>query len=85
MPGNLGPFEASIAFALAGVELVSEPSDAPAVAMAILLHLTNLATYIGMGLIGLWVQDVSLGELTRRANSLRPMVEREPDTADEPA
>jgi hypothetical protein len=71
VPGNLGPFEASVAFALAGAGLVAEPSDAPSVAFALLLHVTNLATYILMGLIGLWAQDVGLGDVTRAAQNLR--------------
>jgi uncharacterized protein (TIRG00374 family) len=71
VPGNLGPFEASIAFGLAGAGLVAEPSAAPSVAFALLLHVTNLATYILMGLIGLWAQDVGLGDVTRAAQNLR--------------
>jgi uncharacterized protein (TIRG00374 family) len=71
VPGSLGPFEAAVAFGLAGAGLVSEASDAPSVAFALLLHATNLGTYILMGLIGLWVEDVSLGEVTRAAQGLR--------------
>lgn len=83
VPGNLGPFEAAVAFGLAGVGLVDEPSAAPAVAFAILLHVVNLLTYIGVGLVGLWVQDVNPGELTRTARSLRRMVDRDtPATAE---
>ncbi len=71
VPGNLGPFEAAIVFALASTNLVAEPTAAPAVAFALLLHAVNLLTYISAGLIGLWVEGVSLGEVTAAAQGLR--------------
>ena len=71
VPGNLGPFEAATVFALASTELVAEPTDAPAVAFALLLHAVNLLTYVSMGLIGVWAEDVRLGELTRAARLLQ--------------
>lgn len=71
VPGNLGPFEAAVAFGLAAAGLVAQPSDAPSVALALLLHAVNLATYILAGLAGLWALDVSLGEVTRAAQALR--------------
>lgn len=70
IPGNLGPFEASVAFGVAWAGLTDDPSDAPAVAFAILLHIVNLATYITMGLVGLWAEDVGLGEIVRAAQNL---------------
>ncbi len=71
VPGNLGPFEAAVVFGLAGAELVPDTGDARAVAFALLLHVVNLLTYISTGLIGLWVENVGLSELTRAAQSLR--------------
>lgn len=71
VPGNLGPFEAAVAFGLAGAGLVGQASDAPSVAFALLLHVVNLATYILMGLIGLWVENVGLGEIMQAAQSVR--------------
>ncbi len=71
VPGNLGPFEAAVVFGLASAGLVSKPTDAPAVAFAILLHVLNLLTYISMGLLGLWAEGVSLGEIVRAARALR--------------
>jgi len=71
VPGNLGPFEAAVAFGLAGAGLVDQASDAPSVAFALLLHVVNLATYILMGLIGLWVENVGLGEIMQAAQNLR--------------
>ncbi len=71
VPGNLGPFEAAVVFGLAGAELVGEATDPKAVAFALLLHAVNLGTYILMGLIGLWNQDVSLGEITQAAQHVR--------------
>jgi hypothetical protein len=63
---------------LAGAELVENASDAQAVAFALLLHLVNLLLYISMGLIGLWVQNVSLGEVTQSAQKLRTRQENKP-------
>ncbi len=83
VPGNLGPFEAAVVFGLASADLVPEPTAAPAVAFALLVHVVNLLTYIGMGLIGLWAEDVSLGELSRaarRVRSPRPVEEVGPPT-----
>ncbi len=71
VPGNLGPFEAAVVFGLASAGLVAEPTDAPAVAFALLLHVVNLFTYISAGLVGLWAEGVSLGEVTRVAGALR--------------
>lgn len=71
VPGNLGPFEAAVVFALASTDLVASATDAPAVAFALLLHVVNLLTYISSGLIGLWVEDVSLGEIMGAAKNLR--------------
>ncbi len=71
VPGNLGPFEAAIVFALASTDLVAAPTAAPAVAFALLLHAVNLLTYISAGLVGLWVEGVSLGEVTGAARGLR--------------
>jgi uncharacterized protein (TIRG00374 family) len=71
VPGSLGPFEAAIVFALASTGLVSEPTAAPAVAFALLLHAVNLLTYISAGLVGLWAEGVSLGEVTAAAQGLR--------------
>src|SRR5690606_6922728 len=70
VPGNLGPFEAAVVFGLAGAGLVESATDAPAVAFALLLHVVNLATYILMGLVGLWAENVSLGDVTRAARAL---------------
>jgi uncharacterized protein (TIRG00374 family) len=78
VPGNIGPFEAAVVFGLAGAELVENASDAQAVAFALLLHLVNLLLYISMGLIGLWVQNVSLGEVTQSAQKLRTRQENKP-------
>lgn len=71
VPGNLGPFEAAVVFGLASANLVARPTDAPAVAFALLLHVVNLFTYISAGLVGLWAEGVSLGEVTRVVEALR--------------
>jgi uncharacterized protein (TIRG00374 family) len=71
VPGNLGPFEAAIVFGIAAADLVVETTDPRAVALALILHAVNLATYIVTGLIGLWALNVNLGEVTRAAQTLR--------------
>jgi len=71
VPGNLGPFEAAVVFGLASAGLVARPTDAPAVAFALLVHVVNVASYVALGLVGLWAEDVSLGDLTRAAQGLR--------------
>ena len=71
VPGNLGPFEAAIVFGLASTGLVAQPTDPPAVAFALLLHAENLIVYILLGLIGLWAEGVSLGELLTVTRGLR--------------
>ena len=76
VPGNLGPFEAAIVFGLAGAELADSTSDPRAVAFALLLHAVNLVTYIIMGLIGLWAEDVSLGEITQAVRVFRSQEEQ---------
>jgi uncharacterized protein (TIRG00374 family) len=80
VPGNLGPFEAAVVFGLAGAELVPDTTDSRAVAFALLLHVVNLGTYIGTGLVGLWVEDVSLGEVMHAAQRLRTR-QTAPDSA----
>lgn len=74
VPGNLGPFETAVAFSLAAAGLVNNASDAPSVAFAVLLHLFNLIVYIGLGLVGVWAESVSLGEVTRAAQALRAKI-----------
>ncbi len=71
VPGNLGPFEAAVVFALASADLVGTMTDPRAVAFALLLHVVNLVTYIGAGLLGLWAEDVRLADVTRVAQQLR--------------
>ncbi len=71
VPGNLGPFEAAVAFGLAATDLVSAATVAPAVAFALILHVVNLLVYVVLGLVGLWAEDVRLGEVTRAAQTLR--------------
>jgi uncharacterized protein (TIRG00374 family) len=71
VPGNLGPFEAAVVFGLAGADLVGSTSDPRALAFALLVHVENLLVYIVMGLIGLWAEDVNVGELSQAARALQ--------------
>ncbi len=71
VPGNLGPFEAAIVFALASTGVVAHPTDPSAVAFALLLHAEGLIVYIVLGLVGLWAEGVGLGELVSATRGLR--------------
>ncbi len=71
VPGNLGPFEAAVVFGLASADLVESATAAPALAFALLVHAVNVASYISLGLIGLWYEDVGLGEVTHAAQMIR--------------
>lgn len=70
VPGNLGPFEAAVVFGLASANQVADMTAAPAVAFALLLHVVNLGLYIGLGLIGLWFENVNLAELMQTARRI---------------
>ena len=66
VPGNLGTFEAAGVGALwiAGViESVDAPDNAPAVALSLLLHALSIGFYVVLGMIGLWVEQVSIGQV----------------------
>lgn len=71
VPGNLGPFEAGVVLGLAAANMVENATDATAVAFALLLHLFNLVLYILLGLVGLWAEGVTLGEVMHAAQALR--------------
>ncbi len=71
VPGNLGPFEAAVVFGLASTNLVATPTDPSAVAFALLLHAEGVLVYIVLGLVGLWAEGVSLGELVRATRRVR--------------
>lgn len=66
VPGNLGTFEAAAVAGLwvAGVIASPDaPENAPAIAFALLLHLITIVGYFAMGLLGLWQQQTSLGQV----------------------
>ncbi len=69
-PGAVGPFEASVVFAL-GLAGLGQPEGA-AVAFAVILHATNLGFYTLLGIIGLLGEGVTLGQVARGARTLRP-------------
>jgi uncharacterized membrane protein YbhN (UPF0104 family) len=68
VPGNLGTFEAAGVAGLyfAGViTSMDAPENARAVAFSLLLHIYNLGFYIILGMIGLWAEQTSLGQVRR--------------------
>ncbi len=70
VPGTLGPFEAAVVAGLwsAGVIQSTEaPANAPAVAYGLTLHAVTFASYVVMGAVGLWAEQLSLGQVRRAA------------------
>lgn len=70
VPGNLGPFEAAVVAGLWIADIIPStdaPDNAPAVAFGLLLHAINLGSYAVMGMIGLWFEHTSLGQVRQAA------------------
>lgn len=70
VPGNLGPFEAAVVagFWVAGViESTDAPQNAPAVAYGLTLHALTLGIYVILGMLGLAVEQTSLGQVREAA------------------
>jgi hypothetical protein len=66
VPGNLGTFEAAGVGGLwaAGViASVDQPDNAPAVALSLLLHAISIGFYVGLGMVGLSLEQTSLGQV----------------------
>lgn len=66
VPGNLGTFEAAgVAgmYAAGIISAVEAPENAPAVAFSLLLHALTLVGYILFGIVGLWAEQTSLGQV----------------------
>lgn len=64
VPGNVGPFEASIILGLAAGGMISDDRS-KAFAFALLIHAINVLAYVTCGYVGLLREKVSLGELLR--------------------
>ncbi len=80
VPGNLGPFEAAVVagFWVAGIIASTEaPENAPAVAYGLTLHAITLGTYVVMGMIGLGIEQTSLGQVRHAAQYEQLEEERE--------
>jgi uncharacterized protein (TIRG00374 family) len=73
LPGNLGPFEGAIVGGIwigGMIDKLTPPDNAPAVVVAVTLHILTLGMYILLGLIGLSVERMSLRQVTRDAQTL---------------
>jgi len=78
VPGAAGSYEAGVVVAL-GLTGFGQP-EGVALAFAIVLHATNLIVYVVMGVIGLLLEGVTLGQAARGARGLSPATS--PGTAD---
>lgn len=80
VPGNLGPFEGAIVGGLwvgGLISSASSPENAPAVAFAAVLHGVTLGIYIVLGIIGLYAQQASLGQIKAGTEA---MTQKDPKT-----
>lgn len=70
VPGNLGPFEAAVVAGFWVADVISStdaPGNASAVAYGLTLHALTLGTYVVMGMLALWVEQTSLGQVREAA------------------
>lgn len=75
VPGTLGPFEAAVVAGLWSANVIPSteaPENAPAVAYGLTLHAITFASYVVMGAIGLWAEQLSLGQVRRAARQETP-------------
>lgn len=68
VPGAVGPYEAGVVMALNHTGF-GQPEGA-AVAFAVILHATNLSVYVGLGLLGLLREGITLGQVARGAREI---------------
>lgn len=72
IPGNIGPYEGSIIFALQALGYVqNDAAYATATAFALVVHFMNLAVNAGLGIIGFFAEGVSVGQLSRGVQQMR--------------
>jgi uncharacterized membrane protein YbhN (UPF0104 family) len=65
LPGNVGPYEAAVIFGMTAAGLGGDQFRERAFAYAVLLHITNVITYVTTGWYGLLRENITLGELIR--------------------
>lgn len=66
IPGNVGPYEGSIIFALSSLGYTATPQGfAAATAFAFMVHLVNLAVNAVLGVIGFIAEGVSLEQISK--------------------
>jgi uncharacterized protein (TIRG00374 family) len=72
IPGNLGPYEGSIIFALGALGYTASAQGfATATAFAFMVHLVNLAVNAVLGVIGFIAEGVSLEQITQGVQQVR--------------
>jgi uncharacterized protein (TIRG00374 family) len=66
VPGNLGTFQAAGVAGLFFAGMVSSmeaPENAPAFAFSVVLHILNIGSYCALGVLGLYFEQVSVGQV----------------------
>jgi hypothetical protein len=84
VPGNLGPFEGAVVGGLwigGMIPAATSPENAPAVVLGVVLHALTLTIYVTLGLIGLYVEQASVRQVTEGAQEF---VHQEPTEAASP-
>lgn len=84
VPGNLGPFEGAVVGGLwigGMISSAKSPDNAPAVALGVALHALTLTIYVTLGLIGLWIEQASVRQVTEGAQDF---VHQEPTESPPP-
>lgn len=83
IPGNIGPYEGSIIFALGAVGYTTDAAGfATATAFAFMVHLVNLAVNAILGVIGFVAEGVSLEQITQGVQQVRSDDAQEVETFD---
>jgi len=78
IPGNVGPYEGSIIFALGALGYTSTSIGfATATAFAFAVHFVNLAVNAVLGVMGFIAEGVSLGQVSQGVQQLRAEEEQE--------
>lgn len=78
IPGNVGPYEGSIIFALGALGYTSsDVGFATATAFAFSVHFINLAVNAVLGVIGFIAEGVSLAQISKGVQQLRAEEEQE--------
>jgi uncharacterized membrane protein YbhN (UPF0104 family) len=81
VPGNIGPYEGSIIIALGALGYTqTDTAMATATAFAFTVHFLNLSMNSLLGIIGLFYEGVSLGQLSQGVRQMQDTASSEPES-----